>query len=282
MTEAAAAAHAAGEPDARVPGTGRRGIAPPGLTRPMIVAEILIVLAVSLGRSGIYSIVSFLADLTSGVPLASQSAVLNDSLAPGRPLLDLVRQVLRISFALAPVALVWYLLVRSSEGGLRALGLDLSRPRRDLVRGAGVAAAVGAVGLLGYLVAYRSGVNLAVVAQDLPETWWRWPVLIGAAIENAVVEEVVVLGFVIRRLTQLGWGPAAAIGTSAVVRGSYHLYQGIGGMLGNMAMGVLFGWLFRRWNRVAPMVVAHALIDIVAFIGYAVLAGHVSWLPSAG
>ena len=255
---------------------------PPGLTRAMIVAEIVIVLALSLGRSGVYSVVSFVADLTSGTPLAEQSAVLNNTLAPGRPLLDLVRQVLRIGFALVPVALVWYFLLRSGERGLRAIGFDLTQPGRDLARGAGLAALVGGVGLVGYLVAYESGVNLAVVAQDLPSVWWRWPVLIGAAIENSVLEEAVVLGFVVHRLRQLGWGPAAAVGTSAVVRGSYHLYQGVGGLLGNAAMGALFGWLFLRWGRVAPMVVAHALIDIVAFVGYALLAGHLSWLPQVG
>ena len=263
------------------PGVGLRGERPPGLTRAMIVAEILIVLALSLGRSGIYSIVSFLADLTSGVPLAGQSAVLNDSLAPGRPLLDLLRQVLRIAFALAPIALVWYLLVRSGEG-LRSIGIDRSQPGRDLLRGAGLAALVGGIGLVGYLVAYQSGVNLAVVAQALPDQWWRWPVLIGAALQNSLVEEIIVVGFLMRRLTQLGWGPMAAIGTSALVRGSYHLYQGIGGLLGNMAMGLLFGWLFVRWGRVLPLVVAHALIDIVAFVGYALLEGRVDWLPSAG
>ncbi len=263
------------------PGVGLRGQRPPGLTRGMIVAEILIVLALSLGRSGIYSIVSFLGDLTSGIPLAGQSAVLNDSLAPGRPLLDLVRQVLRIAFALAPVALVWYLLVRSGEG-LRSIGVDLSQPVRDLLRGAGLAAVVGGIGLVGYLVAYQSGVNLAVVAQDLPDEWWRWPVLIGAAMQNSIVEEVIVIGFVMRRLTQIGWGPWATIGTSAVVRASYHLYQGIGGLLGNLVMGVLFGWLFVRWGRVLPLIVAHALIDIVAFVGYAVLEGRVDWLPAAG
>jgi membrane protease YdiL (CAAX protease family) len=100
--------------------------------------------------------------------------------------------------------------------------------------------------------------------------------------QNSIVEEVIVIGFVMRRLTQLGWGPWATIGTSAIVRGSYHLYQGIGGLLGNMAMGALFGWLFVRWGRVMPLVVAHALIDIVAFVGYAVLEGRVDWLPSAG
>ena len=263
------------------PGVGVRGALPFGLTRRLAIAEILLVLALSLGRSGVYAIVSFLGDLTSGVPLADQSAVLNDSLAPGRPLLDLVRQSLRVAFALAPVALVWYFLARSREG-LRSIGLDLREPLRDLVRGAGVAAVVGGVGLIGYLVAHTAGVNLTVVAQNLPEQWWRSPVLIASAVENALLEEVVVLGFLIRRLTQLGWAPSATIATSALVRGSYHLYQGIGGLLGNVAMGVLFGVLFRRWGRVMPLVVAHALFDVVAFIGYAALAGHVSWLPAPG
>jgi membrane protease YdiL (CAAX protease family) len=263
------------------PGVDQRGLVPEDLTRQLIVFEILVVLALSLGRSGMYAIVSFVADLTSGVPLAEQAAVLNDSLAPGRPLLDLTRQVLRIAFGLAPVALVWYLLVRSGEG-LRAIGVDRSQPGRDLARGAGLAAVVGGVGLIGYLVAYGAGVNLAVVAQDLPEVWWRWPVLIGAALQNSLLEEIVVVGFLMRRLTQLGWGPGAAIATSALVRASYHLYQGVGGLLGNLAMGIVFGWLFLRWGRVMPLIVAHALIDIVAFLGYAVLAGRVDWLPSIG
>jgi membrane protease YdiL (CAAX protease family) len=266
---------------AAAPGIGVRGRRPAGLTNGMIVAEILIVLALSLGRSGVYAVVSFIGDLTSGVPLADQTAVLNGSLAPGRPLLDLVRQVLRIAFALAPVGLVWYLLVRSGEG-LRSLGMDATQPVRDLARGAGLAALVGGVGLVGYLVAYASGANLAVVAQDLPEQWWRWPVLIGAAGQNAILEEVVVLGFVMRRLTQLGWGRWPAITTSAAVRASYHLYQGIGGLLGNFAMGLFFGWLFTRWGRVLPFLIAHALIDIVAFLGYAALEGRVDWLPGAG
>jgi membrane protease YdiL (CAAX protease family) len=263
-----------------VPGVGVRGSIPPGLTRGLIVFEMLLVLGLSLGRSGVYAVVSFVADLTSGIPLADQRAVLNDSLAPGRPLLDLIRQLLRIGFALVPVALVCYFLVRSREG-LRVLGLDLRQPNRDLARGAALAAVVGGVGLVGYLLAHAAGVNLQVVAADLPEQWWRVPVLVGAAIQNSVLEEVIVVAFLMRRLTQLGWGPAAVVASSAVVRGSYHLYQGVGGLLGNMAMGLVFGWLFLRWGRVMPLVVAHALIDIVAFLGYAALAGRVDWLPGS-
>lgn len=248
------------------------------LTRGEIIAEVVLVLALSLGRSGVYAVVSFVADITSGVPLASQSVTLNDSLAPSRPLLDLAYQLLRIGFALVIVGMVGYLLHRSGES-LATIGFDLSQPGRDLMRGAALAAVVGGVGLVGYLLAYRAGVNLNVVAAGLPDHWWRGPVLVLAAIENAVLEEVVVLGFLLHRLRQLGWGWPGAITASALVRGSYHLYQGLGGLAGNIAMGVLFGWLYRRWGRVMPMVVAHALIDIVAFVGYTVLAGRVGWLP---
>jgi CAAX amino terminal protease family. len=64
-----------------------------------------------------------------------------------------------------------------------------------------------------------------------------------------------------------------------VLRGSYHLYQGFGGFIGNLAMGVVFGRLYQRWGRTTPLIIAHSLIDAVAFAGYAVLHGHVSWLP---
>jgi hypothetical protein len=44
-------------------------------------------------------------------------------------------------------------------------------------------------------------------------------------------------------------------------------------------MGVIFGTLFLRWQRTNPMIIAHTLINAVAFIGYTFLVGHVSWLP---
>lgn len=252
-------------------------VRPAALTRGQLTAEILLVLGLSLGRAAVYAVVDFTASLTSGVPLAEQTTTLNASQSP-RPGLDLTLQLLRIGFALVIVGLVAYLLSRSGES-LRTLGVDPDQPGRDLRRGAGLAGAVGLVGFAWYLIAYRVGINLSVAAQGLPEQWWRTPVLVLGALENAVVEEAVVLGFFLHRLRQLGWGWGPAIWTSSLVRGSYHLYQGIGGFIGNVVMGLLFGWLFKRWGRVLPMIVAHFLIDAVAFIGYAVLADSVSWLP---
>ena len=99
--------------------------------------------------------------------------------------------------------------------------------------------------------------------------WWTVPALVLNAVEAALVEEVIVLGYLITRLQQLSWSPGLAIGASALLRGSYHLYQGWGGFAGNLAMGVVFGILFLRWGRRTwPFVVAHALLDIAAGVGF--------------
>jgi membrane protease YdiL (CAAX protease family) len=173
---------------------------------------------------------------------------------------------------------VLYLLARSGERP-SDIGLDTSQPGTDAARGAVLAAVIGGTGLLLYLAAFHLGLSLNVVPENLPAVWWRIPVLLLNAAQNGILEEVLVVGYLLRRLDQLGWRPSRAIAFSAVLRGSYHLYQGFGGFLGNAVMGVIFGYLYKRWGRVTPMIIAHALIDAVAFVGYATLHGHVSWLP---
>ena len=90
---------------------------------------------------------------------------------------------------------------------------------------------------------------------------------------------MLVVGCLLTRLELLGFRPARAVAVSAILRGSYHLHQGIGPFFGNVIMGVIFGTLFMRWRRTNPMIIAHTLINAVAFIGYTLLATHVSWLP---
>jgi membrane protease YdiL (CAAX protease family) len=176
------------------------------------------------------------------------------------------------------VVLVFYLLARSGEGP-SDIGLDASQPALDAARGAVIAAVIGGAGLGLYLAAHRLGISLTVVPESLPAVWWRIPVLILSAAQNGILEEVLVIGYLLRRLDQLGWDPWKAIACSAILRGSYHLYQGFGAFLGNAVMGVIFGILYRRWGRVTPLVIAHTLIDAVTFIGYAALNGRVSWIP---
>jgi membrane protease YdiL (CAAX protease family) len=249
------------------------------LTRRMLEAEICLVFALSLGRSGVYALVDLIASATSPGRLSNQAAVLNASLSPDRPWLDLTLQLLAIGFGLVPCLLVVHFMHRSGEN-MHAIGFDASEPGRDLFRGAALAAIIGAIGLGFYLLTFALGVDLTVVAENLPHVWWRIPVLVLSAVQNALLEELVVVGYLVRRLGQLGWSPRSAAICSAAVRGTYHLYQGLGGFLGNAAMGLVFARLFQRWGRVAPLVVAHALIDVVAFVGYALLVGRVGWLPA--
>ena len=226
-----------------------------------------------------YALVQYIGSLTAQVSLSKQQVVVHGTLAPGRPLLDLFLQLTNITLALAPVLLVFYLLARAGEGP-SSIGVDIRQPGRDLARGAGLAALIGGSGLGLYLIAYHIGVELNVVAENLPAVWWRIPILLLSAFQNATVEEVIVVGYLLSRLDKLGVRPGRAILISAVIRGSYHLYQGVGAFVGNAVMGLIFGFLYRRWGRVTPLIIAHFLIDAVTFVGYAFLAGHVSWLPA--
>lgn len=236
-------------------------------TRRRIAAEVWIVLGLSLGQSAVYSIVNLIDKFTRG-PLREQTATLNPVQSP-RPYLDLTYQLLGIGFALVPVALALYFLTSSGRHALRAIGIDGRSPWRDLGVGAALAALIGLPGIGLYLLGRALGVTVNVVASGLDAYWWTIPVLVLAAVQNSLLEEVVMVGYLMTRLRDLAWSTPAIILSSAALRGSYHLYQGIGPGIGNFVMGLVFGYWFHRTGRVAPLIVAHALLDIVAFVGYA-------------
>jgi membrane protease YdiL (CAAX protease family) len=246
--------------------------------RSRAAVEILILLGLSLGESAVYSVLGIIERLTRNVPLAQQTATLNASATPDRPWLDLAYQLAGIGFGLVPVLLALYLLSRTDLPAGRRIGFDLTKPGFDLGFGALIAAGIGIPGLGLYLGARALGVNTDVHASGLADNWWTVPVLITAAGQNALLEEVIMIGFLFTRLRQRGWRLPLIIAVSALVRGTYHLYQGFGGFVGNAIMGVVFGLIYLRWKRVGPLVVAHTLLDVAAFVGYALLAPHVSWL----
>ncbi len=234
-------------------------------------AEIWIVLGLSLGQSAVYAVISLTAKLTAGRPLAQQQAVLNASRSP-RPYVDLAYQVADVVFTLVPVVLALWLLSSYGRKAVHRIGFDAARPGRDLLTGAGLAALIGLPGLALYFAGRALGVTADVVPAAHDTYWWTVPVLVLQALKNAVLEEVVAVGYLLERLTELGWPAWARTATSAVLRGSYHLYQGFGPFVGNVVMGVVFAEYYRRRGRVMPLVVAHTVLDVVSFVGYALLA----------
>jgi membrane protease YdiL (CAAX protease family) len=246
--------------------------------RPRLGLEVLVVLGLSLGQSAVYALLRIVERMTRNVPLAQQTSTLNPSVTPERPWLDLTYQLVGIGFGLMPVFLALYLLSLTNPPAGQAIGLDGRRPGLDVGLGALVALGIGIPGLGLYLGARALDLNTQVQASALADNWWTVPVLVLSALQNALLEEVVVVGYLFTRLRQLGWGWVMILGLSALVRGSYHLYQGFGGFAGNLIMGVIFGLVYLRWRRVGPLVIAHTLLDITAFVGYALLAPRVDWL----
>lgn len=251
-----------------------------GPARRRLSVEIWIVLGLSLGRSGIYALLNIIDRLTAGPPLSQQTAVLNPT-QNQRGWLDFLYNIVGIGFALIPVALALYLLSSRVRGASRRIGLITGRPGRDALHGLGLAALIGVPGLGVYLLGRAMGITVNIAASGLNNAyWWTVPMLCLSAIQNSLLEEIVAVAYLTERTRQLGWGWWPIIIASAVLRGSYHLYQGIGPFFGNIAMGIIFTWYYTRTRRVAPLVFAHAFIDIVAFIGYAYFPAE--WLAALG
>ena len=236
--------------------------------------EIAVVLAVTFGLSAYTALVNLAEAVILG--LSGQSVALNRRQSP----IDFIDFLLNLTFVLQLLAwgaLGLYLLWRSGIGPAR-IGLGRFRWKPDLLGGLGLAALIGLPGLGLYVVGRMLGIGVEVVPSALTETWWRIPVLLCLAFANSWAEEVIVVGFLMTRLRQLDVGPGRTLLLAGLLRGAYHLYQGFGAGIGNFVMGLVFGYVWQRTGRLWPLIVAHALIDAVAFVGYALLAGHLGWL----
>lgn len=251
--------------------------APEELTEPdrhALRIEIAVVLAVTFGLSAYTAILELVEAIL--LNLSAQIVALNPRLSPF-DLINLGLHLARVAQLLAWGALGLYLLWRSGFGPAK-IGLGRIRLRSDVLGGLGLAALVGLPGLGLYLAARALGMSVSVVPSALDDTWWRVPVLIALAFANGWAEEVIVVAFLLTRLQQLRVSPVVALVATSLLRGTYHLYQGWGAGLGNAAMGLVFGYAWRRTGRLWQLVIAHGLIDTVAFVGYALLAARLGWL----
>ncbi|HKB59814.1 MAG TPA: CPBP family intramembrane glutamic endopeptidase [Gallionellaceae bacterium] len=78
---------------------------------------------------------------------------------------------------------------------------------------------------------------------------------------NGLYEEVFLLGFLQRSL--LPSEGHFAVGTALLVRLSYHLYQGPGGVLFVTVFGAIVGYYYLKTGKLWPAVVAHIMGDVV-------------------
>ena len=159
--------------------------------------------------------------------------------------------------ATAPVLLAAYLLY---QAGVRPRDLGLWRPRwRD---------GLAVVGLLAGIIVISIGV--AAFERTIGHQGeFRGPAVVGFTALNAVLrsfnagilEETVVLAYVVLRLERAGVKPLFAAGASLGVRTSYHLYYG-SGVISPVLFGLLMTAYFLRSRRLLPVVFAHSIWDL--------------------
>ncbi len=230
--------------------------------------ELLLILGITFGTSGLRAIARLVEATVSPEALNEQKATLNQAQST-LPWLDPILQLLSSGVLFAWGGLAIFLLLRHLP--TPALVRSWRLRGRDWLHGAGLAALIGLPGLAFYLGAVHLGLSKQVVPTGLDESWWRIPLLIVNSWVNGFAEELVVVAWLSTRLRQLRISWAWVFAASALLRGSYHLYQGYSAGLGNVIMGVIYLWYFKRTGRIWPLVIGHGLIDTVAFVGYAVL-----------
>ncbi len=202
----------------------------------------------------IAAITYLLMHITIGVEFSDGGLVI-----PGEPGLSLGLSVAVVVSGFAAAGLVFFLLIRNGEG-LSSIGLSRDGWRRDL----------------GYLLpvwvlvqvipqevgsAILSGAHISryqVSGPALPTAFVAVGLLM--SLQAAVVEEVVVLGYLVRRLEQRGWTTTAVVVIAVLVRISYHLYYGPG-VLPILLWATATVFAYRKIRRLLPFIICHFVWD---------------------
>jgi membrane protease YdiL (CAAX protease family) len=223
--------------------------------------ELLLVLAVFPLPSVLAALISAADYLVNGT--ASHYA---SNVVPHSPVLTGVLGVALELSTLAAAALVLYLLARNQEGS-SSIGLDRTQPKVD----AGYTMVVFLVGFvasffIGGLIEGAAGIKAFPVHDS--HNLAMLPVLLAGALVAGPVEEIVVLGYLVRRLEQLGVRPGWVVVIGTAVRASYHLYYGPG-VIAIVIWAAVSILIYQRIRRLAPFIVVHSLWDLSIFLGAA-------------
>jgi membrane protease YdiL (CAAX protease family) len=179
-------------------------------------------------------------------------------------------------FAYLPVAavvpLALHLLTRTGQPPSK---LGLVRPgfRNDLWPAFGlIGVALGSEFVLALILTplldHHSGLLAKTVVGHVPAYYVIYGVAVSAT--TAVAEEVLVNGYFLVRLEQLGWSPQRALLLSLILRTSYHVYYGIG-FIFTVPFGYFVTRSFQKNRRLTRPILAHFLYDAI-LITIAILA----------
>jgi membrane protease YdiL (CAAX protease family) len=188
------------------------------------------------------------------------------SIVSHHPLTNMALGILSYLPVAAVVPLALFLLSRTGQDA-RTLGLDAPSLGRAVIPGLGLGAAsfgaelvVSAI-LLAIFINHKSlFVNPSL--HGIPKYYLLWGIVVSAV--TAVTEEVIVNGYLITRLEQLGWTPRASLILSLILRTSYHVYYGLGFLL-TIPFGFFVTRSFQKHHKLSRPIMAHFLYDAILF-----------------
>ena len=236
-------------------------------TRKMLVWETRFVMLAFL-LPGVMAAAVALAQHVNGVGTVSRfPVILQDN-----PLANLIVGIFAYLPVAATVPLALHLLTRTGQTP-RLLGLVRPSLRYDVWPALGLmGASFGSEIVLGLIaapfLAHHSSLLSKTAVGHVPAYYVIYGLAISAT--TAVGEEVLVNGYLLVRLEQLGWSPRRAFVLSLILRTSYHVYYGIG-FIFTVPFGYFVTRSFQKNRRLTRPIVTHFLFDAI-LITIAILA----------
>jgi membrane protease YdiL (CAAX protease family) len=207
------------------------------------------------------------------VPLVQHAYGVNDiarfpSFVNNNPLINMILGMLTyISLgAIVPVAL---LLLARTGNKPRTIGLGWPSFVLDIWPGIGLGLAsyISEIVLLipfAQLLAHHKGLETSPAVGSVPHYYIIYGIFVSAV--TAITEEVIVNGYLLVRLEQLGWTNRSALILSLVLRMSYHIYYGITFPIVVLPFGYFVTRSFQKHKRLNRAIATHFLYDAVLFI----------------
>ena len=88
---------------------------------------------------------------------------------------------------------------------------------------------------------------------------------------NSFFEEFLLIGYLFKRFEKMH--PAFVILISAIIRASYHTYQGLNFLPSILIMAVIFGAYYIKYKKLWPLIIAHTIGNTFYFLNH-----HYHWL----
>lgn len=183
----------------------------------------------------------------------------------------------RIALYLSTIAFQWVAVAvagwRAAAHGYTSVQLGLTIPDKLQV---GIGAIVGACILAGahWLNLRRMGKSASKIPprirvlseRILPQSNRETVLFLVLAVTAGVCEEFLYRGFAMAALQNAALPIWSVVLLSALLFGLAHLYQGRGGFVGTMMLGILFGIIRIAYHSLVPAMVWHAAVDVAAGI----------------